>query len=336
MNTVEIFGEQQGKPVYRYTLTNAHGATISCLSLGAVWYRWAVPVGGALRDLLLRSPEAADYVDDFSHHSQAIGRMAGRIPTTFTLGEQLVSVDANDGPVNLHGGAHGFYTLNWDGRIDGDSILFTRQVTPEDDGFPGNLAVTIRYTLTADDNVVIDYSATSDAVSLFNPMNHAYFNLNPTDEPVRNHTLWLNSKARFALEASKLPRTELIPTANTPYDFSQPKQIGTAIEGLQDIPEHGIDDVYYVPDATLQAPVATLSVADLALDLYSDRNAIVVYSANNWRDLPRLVNQTTGDQAGIAIELQTAPSALADARFGDLTITPDQPVHYQSQYRLRR
>ncbi|WP_461214530.1 aldose epimerase family protein [Lacticaseibacillus sp. GG6-2] len=336
MNTVENFGGYRGQPVYRYTVTNDHGATISCLSLGAVWQQWAVPVAGRMRDLILRSPEADDYVDDFSHHGQAIGRMAGRIPTTFSLGGQLVSVAANDGPINLHGGANGFYALNWEGRIDGDSILFTRLVTPEDDDFPGNMQVTIRYTLTEADDVVIDYSATSDAVSLFNPMNHAYFNLNATDAPVRNHTLWLNSNARFALEASKLPRAELVPTAGTPYDFSQPKPIGTAIDGLQNIPEHGIDDVYYAPEATLQKPVATLCVSDLAVDFYSDRNAVVVYSANNWGTLPRLSDRTTQDQAGIAIELQTAPSALRDDRFGDLTIKPDQPRHYQSQYRLRR
>lgn len=334
--TVERFGKYLGSPVWRYTVTNAHGATLSCLSLGAVWYRWAVPVAGKLRELVIHSPEALDYVDDFSHHGQAIGRMAGRIPTTFKLGGRSVTVAANDGAVNLHGGTHGFYALNWFGHIEGNQIIFTREVTTVDDGFPGNMAVTIIYTLQDDDNVVIDYSANSDQESLFNPMNHAYFNLNANDASVRNHILWLNSTQRFALGADKLPSSELLTVTDTAYDFYSPMRIGAAITALQDTPEKGLDEVYYAPHTDLEKPVASLSVADVAVDFYSDRNAVVVYSANNWQDQPRLVNRTTGNQCGIAIELQTAPSALNDTRFGSLLITPKHPVHYQSQYRLRR
>lgn len=334
--TVERFGKYLESPVWRYTVTNAHGATLSCLSLGAVWYRWAVPVAGKLRELVIHSPEALDYVDDFSHHGQAIGRMAGRIPTTFKLAGQFVTVDANDGAVNLHGGAHGFYALNWSGHIEGHQIIFTREVTSADDGFLGNMEVTITYTLQDDDNVVIDYSANSDQVSLFNPMNHAYFNLNANDDSVRNHTLWLNSTQRFALGADKLPIDELLTTTDTAYDFHLPKRIGSVISALQSTSERGLDEVYYAPHTTLKTPVASLAIDDISLDFYSDRNAVVVYSANNWQDQPYLVNRTTGDQCGIAVELQTAPSALNDARFGSLLITPEHAVHYQSQYRLRR
>lgn len=262
--------------------------------------------------------------------------MAGRIPTDFTLAGQAVHVDANDGSNNLHGGAHGFYAQLWDGEINGSRIIFTQTVRSADDHFPGDMQVQVSYTLTPEDNVAIDYSATTTATTLFNPMNHAYFNLDPNSATVLNHQLQLRSTQHYELGAGKLPNPRLIDNAGTPFDFREPTLIKDAIAGLVDTPEQGLDDIYAVTDLNSEQPVATLSVPDLALDFYSDRNAIVVYSANGWEGLPKLVGRKAVSQCGIAIELQTAPSALTAPQFGSLVVEPDHPVHYQSRYCLRR
>lgn len=337
MSKKEVFSEFNGETIYKLSLTNQNNMSISCLSYGANWYELLVPTKNGKQNLLLNFPTIEDYVRTNEYLNMSIGRTAGRIGKgEFVLDQQTYHVDHNEGGNTLHGGPHGFNRLNWESRIQGNQIIFDRRITPADDSFPGTLDVTITYTLTNDNQVLIDYKAKSDALTVFNPTSHAYWNLNADDRNVNNLNLYVRSAEHLELDHEKIPTGKTVKNSGTPYDFRHLKPIGQAIEGLQDIPEKGIDDVYILddhddslPDAILENPEQKISV-----EFYTERNAIVLFTSNAFGEDQPFINKTGQPQVGVALEAQTAPNAIFDSRFGDFTIDKGQPRHYQTKYRV--
>lgn len=331
----KVFDHYNGDDVYEYSLTNKHGVTLSTLSFGANWYELLVPTAAGKQNLLLNFLHVADYAEKNPYLCMSIGRTAGRIGKgQFTINGADYQVDQNEGKNDLHGGFHGFNSYNWDGRIEDNHIIFTKNVTSDMDGFPGNMAVTITYTLTEQDEVLIDYSANADADTLFNPTNHAYWNLNPGDVTVGNHDLYINSTDRLTLDGEKIPTGELTPLKGTPFDFSQTASLGKAIANLQDIPEKGIDDVYVLNDHKADEPVATLSDPDsgISVDIFSERNAIVCFTANGFKADEPYIGKTGQPHVGVALESQQAPNAVFDPNYGNITVGPNEIKHVYTKY----
>lgn len=334
----KVFDQYKGEDIYEYSLTNKNGVTLSTLSWGANWYELLVPTNaGKKQNLLLNFPHTADYAEKNPYLCMSIGRTAGRIGgASFTINGQTYNVDVNESDYDLHGGFHGFNFYTWNGKIQDNHIIFNKKVTSELDNFPGNMDVTITYTLTDDDEVIIDYAAETDADSLFNPTNHAYWNLNAGDDPVTNHELYIHSSHRAALNSNKIPTGELAPVLNTPYDFSKNAPLGKAIAALQSIPEKGLDDVFIIDDHDPAEPVAELRNPDngTSVTIFSERNAIVSYTANGWDDSQKFIDKTGQPQVAIALESQTAPNAVSDPKFGDISIEPGEIKHYYTKYKF--
>ncbi|MFD1465914.1 aldose epimerase family protein [Lapidilactobacillus mulanensis] len=337
MSKREVFSEFNGETIYKLTLTNQNNMSISCLSFGANWYELLVPTKNGKQNLLLNFPKVEDYVETNQYLNMSIGRTAGRIGKgEFTLAGKTYHVDANEGENTLHGGPHGFNQINWNSRIEGNQIIFDHQIKQEDDSFPGDLDVTITYTLTDDNQVLIDYKATSNVLSLFNPTSHAYWNLNADDRNVNNLNLYLRSGEHLELDDEKIPTGKVVANANTPYDFRHLKLIGSAIDGLQGIPEKGIDDVYILDDHDDSLPDAILenNKQNISVEIYTERNAIVLFTANSFGADQPYIGRTGQPQVGVALEAQTAPNAVFDSRFGDFSIEKGQTKHYQTKYRI--
>ncbi|WP_461214642.1 aldose epimerase family protein [Lacticaseibacillus sp. GG6-2] len=322
------FGQVHGIPVTAYTIANRNGVRLTCLDYGATWLKLEVPVAGKPQNLLLASPDISGYVDSPTNHGKTIGRVAGRIGAD----QYPVALPHNEGSTTIHGGPHGFSTLMWQAQVETNQLVFSRHITSVEDGFPGDIDVTVTYTLTDTDDVVISYDATSDRPTLFNPTNHAYWNLNAGDDTIENHQLTLRSRQRFAVQADKVPTGELLANVNTGFDFSRPTILGEALARMQKTKEKGYDDIFLVARHDPADPVAQLTQGRVGVTMYSKRNALVVFTANQFDATLDFGAKTSRPYIGIAMEAQTAPSAVADSRYGDITLRPGQPRHEEIRY----
>ena len=178
----EYYGRtKDGQDVYRYTLENENGMRVCVIEYGcAVTHIFVPDKTGGLRDVVLGYESLAGYEAGTASLGALVGRCANRIEgAAFELGGRRYALEANDGPNHLHGC---FGRKVFKGHLetpqDGAQRLVLKAHSPAgEDGFPGNMEVTVAYTLTADNALVMDYTATTDEATLVNLTNHSYFNL---------------------------------------------------------------------------------------------------------------------------------------------------------------
>jgi len=219
-----------------YTLTNAHGMSARITNYGAFLVSLDVPdKTGKLADVVL----GYDNLEAYTHgttYGAVIGRFANRIGgAQFALDGKTFHLKANAGPNNIHGGPAGFsYRVYSATPLDGPSpALILHMVSPDgDQGFPGNLDLTVTYTLTANNALKIQYRATTDKPTVLNPTNHSYFNLKGAGNgDVLNHRLQVFSDAVTPTDANHMATGEVMKVSGTGFDFTRAKPIGKDING---------------------------------------------------------------------------------------------------------
>ena len=194
-----ILGQAHGKDVVAYTLTNPNGISLTAMTYGATITELMMPdKNGKSENVILAMDSLDDYVKHRPYYGATIGRIAGRIAKgSFDLDGTRHQLIVNEEENQLHGGPAGLDTHVWDAEIkasaDEASIHFTTTDADGANGYPGNLSVTVSYTLTAENEWKINYRATTDQPTLFNPTNHVYFNLSgDINKPILQHELLPN------------------------------------------------------------------------------------------------------------------------------------------------
>lgn len=342
--SVSSFDTYKDQEVYKLTLTNGNGVSISALSYGAILHEILVPDhNGGQANLVLNYAHTADYYENPFYVCMAIGRTGGRIGDgELPLGGKTYTLPANEGPTTLHGGPEGFSSHAWEGRIDTTSgvpvIVFHRNQLSSEDGFPGDMDVEVRYALTEDDQVVISFTAESNALTVFNPTQHTYFNLG-NDETIKDHTLKINTTRHMEFDDIKVPTGKLLANEGTPFDFAKGPRLGDAIDGMMDTDEKGFDDIVEVePDdnkliATLADPKSGRSV-----DIHSDRNGLVVFTANSFTKENMKFIRSNGvgtPYEGVALEAQTLSDATKHPGFGDVTLPANEKETKEITFALK-
>lgn len=319
------FGETNGEEVSLYKITNKNQTSISLLSYAATWQNFEVVEDGTKHSLIEHFDNLNDYIATPYEVGKTIGRVAGRITNAhFQINDVDYQLTPNDGKNIIHSGQNGLQSQNFDGTIDSDnSVLFTHTVAGED-GFPGKLTVKIRYTLSDDDEVTITYSGRTNHDTLFNPSCHVYFNLG--DDNIRQQQLRINSKHFLDMDDQKLPTGKMLSATNA-YDFKNFKKIGQGLKQLKPLDKFEFDDAYVVRDKA-----ATLKNDQRAIDFYTDRNGLVIFTANP-------VDQqkaSTHDYSSIAMELMTLPDAINHPDFGETILNAGQTISYTNKFKYRK
>ncbi len=229
-----IFGTTaSGETVHRYTMTNASGASLSFLSLGGIVTEINVPDRhGRLGNVNLGCSSLADYETRSPYFGALIGRYANRIGgARFTLDGVEHVLAANAGGNGLHGGTKGFDKVIWSVEPDGDNAFRLAYVSPDgEEGYPGNLSVSVTYAWTDDNVFSIDYEATTDKATVLNLTNHAYFNLaGAGNGRIEGHILTLNADRFTAADTNSIPTGEILDVAGTPFDFRAAAPIGARL-----------------------------------------------------------------------------------------------------------
>lgn len=238
----ESFGQYHGQPVERYTLTNNNGVRVKVITYGGIITELHVPDRyGEMGDVVLGFDRLADYISpEYKKNNPYFGAIIGRFCTRiakgkFTLDGQEYTLATNDGENHLHGGKVGFNAVVWDAgpveSADGHALELTYASKDMEEGYPGNLQVTVTYTLTDANELKIDYCATTDKATPCNLTNHSYFNLSAGTQPtIANHELVIFADQYAEMTHTLVSSGNILDVAGTPMDFSVPHKIGERID----------------------------------------------------------------------------------------------------------
>ncbi|GIK37763.1 MAG: aldose 1-epimerase [Chloroflexota bacterium] len=219
-----------------FTLTNKNGVSTKITNYGGIVMSLNVPdKAGQFGDVVLGFDTVEGYLKPHPYFGALIGRYGNRIANgKFTLEGKDYTLAQNDGPNSLHGGLQGFDKVIWDAKpldtADGPALELTYLSKDGEEGYPGNLLVKITYTLTHDNALRIDYTATSDETTVINLTHHSYFNLAGAGNcDILDHDLLLNAPHFTPIDETLIPTGEIKPVTGTPFDFTQPARIGLRI-----------------------------------------------------------------------------------------------------------
>jgi aldose 1-epimerase len=225
-----------GRTVDQYTLTNGNGVEVTAIPYGGIITSLRVPDrSGKFDDIVLGFDRLDDYLKEHPFFGAIIGRYGNRIAKgQFALNGQTYKLATNNGPNHLHGGNKGFDKVLWGVEpIDVHPqswVTFSRTSPDGEEGYPGNLRVRVTYRLTDKNELIVDYSATTDKPTPVNLTQHSYFNLaGQGSGDILGHELMVNADRYTPVDATLIPTGELAPVEGTPFDFRKPTAIGARI-----------------------------------------------------------------------------------------------------------
>jgi aldose 1-epimerase len=283
------FGKtSDGTPVELYVLTNGK-MTVKVMTYGAIVTEIDVPDrNGKLANVVLGFDDLASYLRGHPHFGAATGRFANRIAKgRFTLDGREYKLPVNNPPNTLHGGSKGFDKVVWkaqDATGPGGQAVKLSYLSPDgEEGFPGNLSVSVTYTVTPADELRIDYTATTDKPTPVNLTNHSYFNLaGPASGPILGHELTLAADEYTPADETMIPTGKIESVKGTPLDFTSPTPLGARIAEIKGSP--GGYDHNYVLRADTKSPALAARVRDpgsgRVLEMRTTEPGVQLYTSN--------------------------------------------------------
>lgn len=235
----------QNELISFYRIENSFGASVTVCDYGCRIISICVPDrNGELTDVCLGYADCEQYLSDNASMGAVAGRCANRIAGgRFTLNDITYQLACNDGDNHLHGGPTGFGQRIWNTTIKDNKVIFSRISPDGEEGYPGNLKISVTYSWSEDNELSILYEATSDADTILSLTNHAYFNLNgPDSGTVLDHELRVDADSMINISKTSIPLGGIAPVDGTPFDFRHFKEIGQEIHS--DHPQLAISGTY--------------------------------------------------------------------------------------------
>lgn len=342
MLEIEPFGKlPTGETVALITLRNAQGASLRAITYGGIVTSLRVPDRwGILSDVVLGFDALEPYLCGHPYFGAIAGRVAGRIPGgRFTLDGATHELALNDGPNHLHGGLRGLDKRIWHAepvaRGDGaPSARLTYHSPHNEEAYPGNVHIAVTYTLTDENEFIIDTETTSDRPTPINLTHHSYFNLaGEGGGDIADHELQIQADLAIEVDEWMTPLGHAHPVAGQANDFNRPRRLGDAIPGL--FKQHG--DLYLLrgqrggplaPAARLGDPASgrmlTVSTDESCLQLYTGASldgSLIGKSAKPYKR-----------HAGVCLECEGYPGAVGNPEFGDILVRPGRPQRHRTVY----
>lgn len=323
------------KPLTLFTITNESGASVTLSSLGAGIVAIRVPDrDGRIEDVVLGYDNPESYMADGPCMGKIPGRYANRIAKGhLEIDGKTCQLAINNGPNALHGGPTGFQNRIWDAEETASGVKFTYRSEDGEENYPGNLTVTAEYAWSDDNALTLEITAETDAPTVVNLTNHAYFNLDGADAgSILNHKLKLKSNRFLPTDETQIPTGELQDVAGTPMDFRELKEIGRDISA-DFIPlkiGKGYDHCWVIDgwEKGLMIDEAVVLEAEKSgrrLVIDSTQPGVQVYTGN-WLDgCPTGKNgKEYKDYEGVAIEMQGFPDAPNKPGFPSQILLPGE------------
>ena len=332
--------EQDGKAINLYTLQNENGMVVQLTNYGArIVAVWVPDKDGNFQDVVMGFETGQEYLDATDlYNGPVVGRYGNRIAKgQFTLDSVDYQLTLNEGQNQLHGGPQGFYRQVWDAKMvkdanGNDAVEMSYFSKDGEEGYPGNLTISVTYSLTPNNELVLNYKATTDAPTILNPTSHSYFNLHGTNEYSTNsHIMYINADAFTPTDKELIPTGEIVPVEGTPLDFRTPTAIGERInDDFEALTFGGGYDHNWV----LNQPEA--GGVNLAAEVYEPRTGIVMkvltdqpgmqfYSGNGMKGTVKGKRGNVNNyRSGIALETQNFPDAINHENFPSPILRPGE------------
>ncbi|HZT70313.1 MAG TPA: aldose epimerase family protein [Terriglobia bacterium] len=335
-----VFGEMpNGQEVNLYTLENTNGMKVGIINYGGRIVSLLAPDrNGKMADVVLGFDNLPDYMKYNTYFGALIGRFGNRIGgAKFTLDGKVYHLPVNNGPNSLHGGTDGFDKRFWTAReIPGSEPALELTYVSKDgeEGYPGNLTARVVYTLTSDNSLKIDYSATTDKDTVVNLTNHSYFNLaGEGNGDILKQVLWINADKMTPVDATQIPTGQIVSVAGTPFDFRKPTPIGARINENNEQLKIGKGyDINYVlnrkgPGLELAARAYDPD-SGRELEVYTTQPGLQFYSGNF---LDGTVHgkggKVYGFRSAFCLETQHFPDSPNHPNFPSTELKPGQTYH---------
>ena len=344
MPTATSFGHTtDGLVVQLFTLRNAHGATATISNYGGTLTSLLMPNrNGQLGDVVLGFEDVSGYQSPAFRQANPyfgalIGRYGNRIAKgRFTLDGKDYQLATNNGPNALHGGTVGFDQRIWQAipstSAAGETLTLTYHSPDGEEGYPGNLTVTVVYTLTADNSLRLDYTATTDQPTPLNLTNHAYFNLSHgTERDILAHELTLAADRYTIVDDTLIPTGELRLVAGTPFDFTVPHAIG---ERIAQVPG-GYDHNFVLNNGLRVAASVYDPASGRTMDVTTDQPGIQLYTGNFLDGTLTGKDGTVyGQYAGFCLETQHFPDSPNQPDFPSTILRPGETFCSSTVYQF--
>ncbi len=286
-------GIVEGDSVKLYVLTNKNGMEVTFTNYGQRVISLHVPdKNGKFEDVVLGYDSLDKYLNSpRSFFGSIVGRYGNRIAKgSFSIGENTYSLAKNNNGNHLHGGDKGFESVVW--KVDSatsNSIEFSRISPDMEEGYPGNLDVKVSYVLTDDNELKINYKATTDKPTVVNLTHHSFFNLKGEGNgDINDHVLMINADKYTPVDAGLIPTGQLDEVAGTPFDFTKPKAIGADIDAEFDQLKkgNGYDHNFVLNDSPKNADGLTLCAKVIeptsgrTMEVFTDEPGVQFYGGN--------------------------------------------------------
>lgn len=322
---------KDGQEIFEFTLKNKNNVEVRCINLGCRLTHFFAPApNGEIADILLGYDSLAAYEEDASSHGAFIGRYANRIENAqFTIGDVTYPLTKNDGNNFLHGS---FGHRVFDAEIIGENaITFTYTSPNGEDGFPGELWVAVTYSLSDQNELIMNYQAIPSADTYFSFTNHSYFNIaGEGTVSVDEQIVWLNSKSFLEINDGLCPTGRVLDSMGGAFDFYKEKPIGKDIyaNDPQLTLAGGYDHAFILekdPTARLTlAAAAKDPVSGRALRVYTTQPAVHFYTGNFLNDKNGKNSHIYSERSGFCFETEQYPSSPTHPDFPSTFFTKGQ------------
>tara|TARA_Y100001934_G_scaffold45195_1_gene54686 strand:+ start:20172 stop:21260 length:1089 start_codon:yes stop_codon:yes gene_type:complete len=335
------FGKlSDGTPVKLFTLRNANGMVVKFTEYGATLTELHVPdANGKTANVTLGFDNLEQYLGRHPAFGCTIGRYANRIAgAKFELDGKLIEVTRNSGPNHIHGGRKHFGKVVWNGEVNSaQSVRFSYTAKDGEEGFPGELKVTLIVRLTDNNELQLSYFAQTSKPTVVNLTNHAYFNLSGSGN-ILDHELQLFAE-NYTIPGERLiPTGEIATVEGTLLDFRKPRAIGARIAQLYEDGPGGYDHNYVVdgaPGKRRRAARVSDPKSGRVMEVLTSEPAVQLYTLNGARTNIKGVGGVVYKRhAGLALETQHYPDSPNHPHFPSTVLRPDEPFISQTVFRF--
>ncbi len=338
--TRRVYGSLNGRDLVQFTLENANGMVVRILNYGGAVTDILVPdKEGKLGNVTLGFETPAEYQNPENPHFGSItGRFANRIAKgQFTLDGKDHQLSVNNNGNTLHGGTSGFNRKIWEEKLLPGGRLQLSYTSPDgEEGFPGNCSVEVIFSLTADNGLRMDYTASCDQPTPFNITNHSYFNLSAAPQTILDHEIFIDADNFIPVDGQYIPVGTISPVAGTAMDLRKPVAVG---KGIGQVPGGGYDHTYVLNKRSGGEVPLAASVYHPAtgrvLEVFTTEPGVQFYSGNMLTGKVKGNNGAIyGSHAGLCLEAQHFPDSPNQPDFPDTILRPGQTYTQTTIYKF--
>jgi len=340
-----LFGTtKKGEEVYAFELSNSKGMKAEVINYGAILTKLLVPDGkGKVEDIVLGFDDVASYEVNASFFGATIAPSANRIGNaSFVIDGVKYDVDVNDGPNNLHSHIElGTHKRIWKAVEKENSVEFSLDLADMDMGFPGNKTITVTYTLTEDNELILHYTGKSDKNTIINPTNHTYFNLSgaASKTTILNDVLKLNASSFTPVVEGAIPTGEIASVKGTVMDFTEGRVVGKDIEAdYEQLILTGGYDHNFVVDGYDGSKKHIATVTDPAsgrvMEVYSTLPGAQFYAGNFISDQMGKEGVKYSKRFGLCLETQFYPDSINRPEFPSCVFGPGKDYESETIYKF--